>query len=129
MRMLQPAVRTLDTRTIKRPSKVLDPFYNTPAFAIFRAQVINRAGRRCEHVDKQGRRCTKGWPQRRVYADHIIELRDAGNPFDPNNGQCLCASHHESKTCLARQHRNSAWSGSLTQPSLPNPNCRVMLIC
>ena len=127
--MLQPAVRTLDTRTIKRPSKLLDPFYNTPAFAAFRIEVINRAGRRCEHVDNQGQRCTKAWPNHRVYADHIIELRDGGPPFDIRNGQCLCASHHESKTFLARQHRNSTWSGSLTQPCLPQPGCRVRLIC
>src|SRR5262245_53036956 len=129
MRMLQPAVRTLDTRTIKRPSKVLDPFYNTPQFIGWRTEIIARAGRRCEHVDKQGRRCTKGWPQHRVYADHIIELRDGGPPFDARNGQCLCAAHHESKTYLARQRRNSTWSGSLTQPCLPKPGCTVRLIC
>src|SRR5262245_53579479 len=129
MRMLKPSVRALDTRTIKRPSKVLDPFYNTPAFAAFRAEVINRAGRRCEHVDKQGRRCTKAWPKHLIYADHCVELRDGGAPFDPRNGQALCASHHESKTFLARQCRDNQWSGSLSQPCLPKPRCRVRLIC
>jgi signal transduction histidine kinase len=40
-----------------------------------------------------------------MYADHIIELRDGGQPFDLNNGQCLCASHHELKTMQARARR------------------------
>jgi 5-methylcytosine-specific restriction protein A len=64
-----------------------------------------------------------------MYADHIIELRDGGHPFDPRNGQCLCAVHHEKKTFKARQLRTNAWSGSYTQPRLPRPGCRVMLIC
>jgi 5-methylcytosine-specific restriction enzyme A len=104
MRMLRPAVRVVDTRTVKRPDKPLDPFYNTPGFIAFRAEVIGRAGRRCEAIER-GVRCTKAWPTHRVYADHIVELRDGGSPFDPRNGQCLCASHHQSKTFLARQSR------------------------
>jgi 5-methylcytosine-specific restriction protein A len=60
-----------------------------------------------------------------MYADHIVELRDGGQPFDLRNGQCLCAVHHERKTFQARQLRTE----SHTQPRLPRPTCRVKLIC
>jgi hypothetical protein len=105
MRILAPLIRTLDTRTVRMPRRQsdprFDPIYNTPQFAAFRAEVVGRAGRQCEAIEN-GVRCDKGWPQHRVYADHIVELRDGGSPFDVMNGQCLCASHHELKTVQAR---------------------------
>jgi len=108
IRTLRPNVPVLDTRTIKMPRRrsdpVLDPIYNTPAYAAWRAEVIDRAGRRCEAIE-DGIRCGKGSPEHRVYADHINELRDGGAPFDPSNGQCLCAVHHERKTVAARLAR------------------------
>ena len=105
MRTLRPLIRTADTRTVRPPPKVMEPIYNTPAFIAWRAEVIGRAGRRCEAVDKDGHRCGKAWPEHRIYADHIVELRDGGKPFDPSNGQALCASHHTIKTVKARARR------------------------
>jgi 5-methylcytosine-specific restriction protein A len=104
LRFLGPRVRVLDTRTTKLPRRQIDPTYNTPRFQAWRAKVIERAGYRCEAIDN-GHRCTKAKPEHRVYADHVVELRDGGQPFDLNNGQCLCASHHERKTMMARTRR------------------------
>ena len=108
LRSLAFPVRPIDTRTIKLPPKVKAPIYNTPEFQAWRAKVIARAGGRCEARDQHGTRCTKAKPAYRVYADHIVELRDGGQPFDVTNGQCLCASHHESKTMQARYRRHSS---------------------
>ena len=104
LRILGPLVRTVDTRTTKLPRRQIDPVYSTPEFQTWRARVVERAGYRCEAIDN-GHRCSKARPDHRMYADHIIELRDGGQPFDVNNGQCLCASHHEIKTVAARTKR------------------------
>jgi len=96
LRNLAPLVRTLDTSTTRLPPKQMDPVYNTPEFTRWRAI--------CEAIEN-GQRCTRAKPQHRVYADHIVELRDGGSLTDPNNGQCLCKSHHELKTIAARKQR------------------------
>ena len=104
LRTLAPLVRTLNTSTTKLPPRRIDPVYSTPEFQRWRAHVVQRAGYRCEAIDN-GYRCSEARPDHRVYADHIIELRDGGAPFDLNNGRCLCASHHELKTMAARTKR------------------------
>jgi 5-methylcytosine-specific restriction protein A len=43
-----------------------------------------------------------------MFADHIEELQDDGDPFDVANGQCLCGSHHTLKTAAVRARRHSA---------------------
>jgi len=90
--------------------------------------VVKRAGGQCEAIDEQGNRCSKAQPAHRMYADHIVELKDGGSLLNLANGQCFCASHHEIKTAEIRRLRTE-WSGSLSKPNLPRPNCRVMLIC
>ena len=104
LRSLAPRLRQIDTSTTRLPPKLVDPIYNTPEFQAWRVLVLDRAGRRCEAVDRHGHRCTNATPHCTVYADHIIELRDGGLPFDPANGQCLCAMHHTNKT-IAMRHR------------------------
>jgi 5-methylcytosine-specific restriction enzyme A len=128
LRRLTPVIRTVDTRTTRPPQKRNLAIYVTPQFRAWRAQVVARAGNRCEYVE-DWQRCSRAHPTHRMYADHIVELRDGGHPFDLSNGQCLCAVHHEKKTFKARQLRAEAGSGSYTQPCLPRPGCRVMLIC
>jgi 5-methylcytosine-specific restriction protein A len=103
LRSLPSLVRAVDTSTVRLPPKVKAPIYNTPEFQHWRALVIARAGGRCQAIG-----CSKGKPEHRVYADHVVELRDGGQPFDINNGQCLCASHHTMKTMAARYRRHSA---------------------
>ena len=109
LRSLPALVRTLDTRIVKPPPsrptfgqrfKTRDPFYATPEFRAWRAKVIARAGGRCEVVT-YGYRCTKAQPAHRMFADHIVEIKDGGAPLDPNNGQCLCGPHHLIKTAQA----------------------------
>jgi len=113
LRTLAPRVRTVDTRTVKpppsRPSfaqqfKARDPFYATPEFRAWRAKVVARAGGRCEAV-AHGHRCTKTQPIHRMFADHVIEVKDGGAPFDVANGQCLCGPHHLMKTARSRRER------------------------
>ena len=96
-------VGTVDTRRVQPPPKVAASIYQTPEFKAWRADVIARAGGRCQAVDDAGRVC--GRRERRMFADHIIELLDGGAPFDRANGQCLCGSHHTAKTALARALR------------------------
>ena len=103
---LPPLIRQADTRTTRLPPKLLDPMYNSPDFRVWRALVVDRAGGQCEAI-VDGHRCHKAAPHHRMYADHIIELKDNGLPFDPANGQCLCRSHHEIKTLAARKSRHS----------------------
>jgi len=71
LRKLAPMVRSVDTRTTPLPPKVKDPVYNSPEFMAWRILVLRRAGRRCEHVDHQGHRCSRTSPEHRLYADHV----------------------------------------------------------
>lgn len=84
-----------------RPAKVADPFYATPEYRAWRTLVIGRAGGTCQ-TPGCGRR------ERRMFADHIVEIRDGGGRLDPANGQCLCGACHTAKTARARAAR---WAG------------------
>jgi 5-methylcytosine-specific restriction enzyme A len=105
LRSLAPLVRARDTSTTPLLPKVKEQVYTTPQFRTWRAAVVGRAGGRCEAIDKYGHRCTNEQPHHRMYADHIVELKDNGSLFDITNGQCLCASHHTLKTIEARACR------------------------
>lgn len=104
IKMLQPAVPRSDGRTIRPEPKRVDPFYMTPEHKLFREAVLANAGNRCEWIEN-GQRCMRTGAQHRLFADHIRERSDGGNPFDPANGQCLCGSHHTLKTARARSAR------------------------
>jgi hypothetical protein len=99
MKTLAPRIGTVDPRRAGAP-KEADPHYLSPAHRRWRAGVIARARGRCEWPG-----CGRTEP--RMYADHIIELRDGGAAQDPANGQCLCARHHAVKTAAARAARQS----------------------
>jgi 5-methylcytosine-specific restriction protein A len=101
VKTLQPRVAVLDTRSAKPPAKQAAPIYLTREHQHWRATVIARARGRCE------------WPgcgraEQRMFADHIVELKDGGAAFDVANGQCLCGSHHTSKTNAERARRMGA---------------------
>jgi hypothetical protein len=104
LRTLKPLVRAFDARPIKPEGKRVDRFYLTPEYRAWREKVIARAGRRCEAVD-DGQRCTKAEPRHRMFADHVIEVKDGGAPYEPANGRCLCGSHHTFKTTQTRAAR------------------------
>jgi 5-methylcytosine-specific restriction enzyme A len=101
---LAPLIRPIDTRTTKLPPKQADPHYLTPVHRAWREQVLARAGGRCEAID-HGHRCSKAQPEHRMFADHIVEIKDGGRALDLNNGQCMCFSHHERKSAASRAQR------------------------
>lgn len=101
LKMLAPTVASLDTRTAMPAPKEALPHYATPEHRAWRAAVLRRAGGRCQ------------WPGcgragTRLFADHIVELKDGGRPFDLANGQALCGSHHTAKTARAKAARAAA---------------------
>jgi 5-methylcytosine-specific restriction enzyme A len=93
-----------DGRTVKPEPKSADPFYHSEGHGQFRDAVLQHAGYRCEWIE-DGQRCTKAAPRHRLFADHKVERQDGGNPYDPNNGMCLCGSHHTIKTQRERAKR------------------------
>src|SRR5262245_9718402 len=96
LRSLPSLVRAIDTSTTPLPPRQIDVVYDTPQYRAWRAQVVARADGQCEATE-HGHRCTRAQPQYRMFADHIIELKDGGHPFDVSNGQCLCYRHHTLK--------------------------------
>jgi hypothetical protein len=108
LRSLGSKVQTTDTRTVALPPKIKDDVYTTAQYQAWRAMVLRRAGYRCEAIDQHGHRCTRARPEHRLYADHVVELKDNGSLLDINNGQCLCASHHQVKTVAVRIQRHQA---------------------
>ena len=98
---IRPALATLDTRTVLPMQKQADAHYSSPEHKAWRKAAMVRAGWKC-----QAPGCTKRAPKDRLYADHIVELRDGGDPLDPANSQVLCSSHHTSKTLDQRAKRH-----------------------
>jgi 5-methylcytosine-specific restriction enzyme A len=105
LRMLSPLVTPRDLSTTRLAPRPRDPFYNTPEFRTWRRLVLARAGRQCEYVDGYGQRCTQQAPECRLYAHHIVEVKDGGALLDPSNGRALCHQHHEQASALARARR------------------------
>lgn len=99
-------IATLDTRKAKPLPKKADPHYQTAEHEAWAEFVKKRAGYRCEHVE-DGKRCwrsaEKGY---RMYADHIVELKDdRSRALDRSNGACKCAAHNVRKAIEARANR------------------------
>lgn len=88
----KPRISTTDTRRVKPPPKQAAPIYTTPEHRAWALKVKQRAGWKCQATG-----CTIAHPAR-LFADHIVEIRDGGHPTDLRNGQCLCSSHHALKT-------------------------------
>ncbi|EHM01411.1 HNH endonuclease domain protein [Acetobacteraceae bacterium AT-5844] len=93
-------IQAMDLRTAQPAPKQADPHYLTPEHRAWSAAVIRRAGGVC-----QGSGC--GRTGVRLFADHVIELRDGGAPFDPANGQALCGACHTRKTAEERRRRQA----------------------
>jgi hypothetical protein len=71
------------------------PFYKSPEWKALVAAVIKARGRRCEDCGAGGR----------VYADHVVELKDGGARLDPHNICLRCATCHGRKTEHRRRER------------------------
>lgn len=96
LKCLPPTVRSASVAVAKVPPKVADETYRTPEHRAWSAAVIARAGHTCERCGRSGVR---------MFADHIIEVKDDGAPLDRKNGQCLCGSCHSLKTAEERAKR------------------------
>jgi 5-methylcytosine-specific restriction protein A len=106
-RQLPPLVGELDSSLFPRQNqpKVGPEHYQTPEHRAWRRAVLKRAGHRCEAIALDGQRCTSAAPAHRLFADHVVEIADGGDPLDTFNGECLCSSHHLSKTARERRGR------------------------
>lgn len=82
------------------PRKEVDPHYLSAEHKAWSAEVFKRAAGRC-----QAPGCTKAAPEHRMFADHIVEMKDGGSATDPANGQLLCGAHHSAKTAKVRMER------------------------
>lgn len=110
LRNLGPKVKIADLNPVRPQVRTIDPHYNTGAHKAWARAVLARSGWRCEHTDASGVRCSRSWPEFKVYADHCVELRDnEALRLDPCNGRALCAVHHVRKTLAAKKQR---WSNT-----------------
>lgn len=99
LRMLGTKVRP-SARAKVRPQKHGDVHYQTISHRAWASAVIARDGGRCQWPG-----CERRAPEHRVVADHIVELKDGGAPFDLANGRCLCVQHNTAKGLRARAAR------------------------
>jgi 5-methylcytosine-specific restriction endonuclease McrA len=100
---LPPRLSRLDTRIAAPPPKPVEPHYATPEHRRWRRAVVARAGGRCEAPG-----CGRAEP--RMFADHVVELRDGGSALDLANGRCLCGSCHSKKTHRQKVLRQSTFA-------------------
>lgn len=97
--MLRPRVAALDMAVAPPPPKQTESHYGTPEHKAWAAEVIRRAGGRCQDRAHQGR-------HGRLVADHIIERRDdPSRQLDPSNGMARCWACHTRKTNAERANR------------------------
>ena len=96
--LLKPRLTTLNGRSVQLPPKTADQHYLSYDHQRWAKYVIARADFRCEKCGRDN--C-------RLFADHIMELRDGGKPYDVMNGQALCGSCHTLKTMRSRRERTS----------------------
>ena len=101
---LRSRVARLDTRSAKPPPKETESFYHSAEWRALIASVIEDRGRRCEDTNCQ----TPSGPWRRIFGDHIKELKDGGAPLDPDNVLLRCGSCHTRKTVAERAKRMRA---------------------
>ena len=106
LQALQLRVALANLRTAALPPKVADRFYSSAAWIALRDRVRREAGGRC-----QAPSC--GHAERRMFVDHIVELKDGGAPLERTNVWLLCASHHSLKTVAERATRTARRPGGL----------------
>lgn len=106
-----PRVRTantsiadaVDTRTAAPPPNAADPYYQTPEHRGWSRAVLAGSHGICAECGREGAR---------LYADHIVEVRDIELGLaprslltDPRNGTALCGACHGRKTARERERR------------------------
>ncbi len=98
LRTLRPRIGMTNRQTAATPAKVGDKFYLSPEWITLRDRVRREAGGRC-----QSHGC--GRAERRMFVDHIDELKDGGAPLDRANVWLLCGACHSAKTNVERARR------------------------
>lgn len=96
MRNLTPRLGALDVRRAKPAPKTPDQIYRSDKWGAFRAMVAAQAMPVCVHCGSTGPRMT---------LDHIVEIKDGGEPFSRDNVQWLCQPCHNVKTAAQRNLR------------------------
>jgi DNA-binding CsgD family transcriptional regulator len=86
---LPPRVGSLEGRTGSLPKETA-PFYLTPEWRALVERIITIRSRRCQDPKCKSPDCTN----RRIFGDHIKELKDGGAPLDPDNILLRCSSCH-----------------------------------
>jgi 5-methylcytosine-specific restriction protein A len=104
LRNLRPRLPVLDLRTARPAVKRAERELLTGDHRAWREAVLQRAGYRCEWVER-GVRCERTSSTHRMFADHVVERQDGGAALDVTNGRCLCARHHGLKTFRERAKR------------------------
>lgn len=79
--------------------------YGTARWAKLVMQLKHERGDRCEDPTHEGSNVPG---ERRVIVDHIVELRDGGAEYSPENLRLLCLSCHGRKTNRERAKRIAA---------------------
>jgi 5-methylcytosine-specific restriction enzyme A len=92
----------LAPQRLRRSKKTADPVYAGSEWRTLITRIIAQRGRRCE---KCGRSSDENGAPIRVFGDHIVELKDGGPLFDPNNVMLLCGSCHTTKSNQERAKR------------------------
>lgn len=98
LKLLKPTIRTADLRIARPAPKERAEHYGTADHRAWASAVVRRAGGACQAC---------GRDHTRLFADHIIELRDGGPPLDLANGQALCGACHSTKTAKAKREREA----------------------
>lgn len=121
LQMLQPRLSSVKLESAAVPPKTSDPFYSSKAWIELRDWVRWEAAGYCQTPG-----C--GRAERRMFVDHIVELRDGGQALDRANVWLLCGACHSLKTASERTRRAAAppreavrvpgGNGSQTAPSL-----------
>ena len=100
LKTISTTIRCVESRTVRLPPKTADAFYLSQEWRALMARLIKQRGRRCEQPG-----C--GRANTRIFGDHIVELKDGGEPLDERNVRLLCGSCHTKKTASARAARLS----------------------
>ena len=92
-----PMLRSANLSAARVPPKTADPWYLTPEHRAWAKAVVDRAGR-CEDCGRTGTR---------LFADHVVEIKDGGAKLDAANGRARCGACHSAKTARVRAARHS----------------------
>ena len=113
---------------LRQPERVVAGFYHTPQWRQLIDEIIRHRGRYCQDPQHDSTKPRTG----RIFGDHVIELKDGGQPLDPANVLLRCGSCHTKKTMVERAKRyrrpvdnkgirppTSSW-GSPNYPTISN---------